>query len=512
MQIIKNKALLLKLRNPGKITTVIPHSQELDGNTVLVKWGLDEARVLTNIGIRNVLSPILGHYTWPGQYKPFEHQKVTASFLTLRQKAFCFSEMGCGKTGSVIWGADYLMNMGVVKRVLIVCPLSIMDSAWRADLFKLAMHRKVDIAFGSAAQRREVINGDAEFVIINYDGVPVVLPELRAAGFDLVVADECTNLKNVKTNRWKAFNSLITPTTWLWMLTGTPAAQSPLDAYGLAKLVNPKAIPKFAGSFRDMVMVQVSNFRWVPKVNAAKIIHQVLQPAIRYTKEECLDLPEMLYVKRDVELTAQQRKYYDIFKKEMVLALAGEQVTAANAAILLNKLLQISCGATYTDERETIEFDISNRYNVLQEVIEESSQKVLIFVPFRNAITLLHQKLTADGVTCEIINGDVTAANRTKIFDQFQTKPDPKVLIIQPQAAAHGVTLTAANTVVWWGPVPSLETYAQANARVHRVGQRHPCTVVQLQGSAVERHVYRMLDDRIDAHTKIIDLYKQIVE
>jgi SNF2 family DNA or RNA helicase len=86
------------------------------------------------------------------------------------------------------------------------------------------------------------------------------------------------------------------------------------------------------------------------------------------------------------------------------------------------------------------------------------------------------------------------------------------VLIIQPQAAAHGVTLTAANTVVWWGPTSSLETYAQANARVHRSGQKHKCTVIQLYGSQAEQRIYRMLDDRIDVHAKIIDLYKELLD
>ena len=130
----------------------------------------------------------------------------------------------------------------------------------------------------------------------------------------------------------------------------------------------------------------------------------------------------------------------------------------------------------------------------------------------KHVIDLLQEKLEKDGVTTDIIRGDVSANNRTRIFDEFQNTPDPQVLIIQPQAAAHGVTLTAANTIVWWGPTSSLETYAQANARVHRSGQTHPCTVVQLQGSPVEKAVYRMLDNRINVHTKMIDLYEEVLE
>ena len=220
----------------------------------------------------------------------------------------------------------------------------------------------------------------------------------------------------------------------------------------------------------------------------------------------------MVYVKRKVELTRQQIKYYNLIKKRMVMTVGGDEVSAVNAAAMMNKLLQISCGAVYTDEGGALEFDISHRYKVLREVIDESSQKVLVFVPFKHAIDVLTDKLRSDGIATEVIRGDVPVAKRTDIFKRFQTKHDPRVLIIQPQSAAHGVTLTAANTVVWWGPTPSLETYAQANARVHRSGQEHRCTVVQLQGSAVEKRIYALLDNRIDVHTKMIDLYKELLD
>jgi SNF2 family DNA or RNA helicase len=183
-----------------------------------------------------------------------------------------------------------------------------------------------------------------------------------------------------------------------------------------------------------------------------------------------------------------------------------------NAAVAMSKLLQIATGAVYTDKNEVLEFDITHRYKVLREVIDESSQKILVFVPFKHAIDILTDKLRKDGISTEVIRGDVSAPNRTQIFRSFQETPDPRVLVIQPQAAAHGVTLTAANTVVWWGPTSSLETYAQANARVHRSGQKHKCTVVQLHGSSVEKRVYALLDKRIDVHTKMIDLYKELLD
>jgi SNF2 family DNA or RNA helicase len=510
MDILQNKALRLKLRHPRRVTETIPRSKQVGDDTV-VYWGIDEAHKLRNLNIK-APSPIEGRYNWSGKYKPFAHQKTTAAFLTLNKKAFCFNEQGTGKTASAIWAADFLMQQGKVKRALVICPLSIMDSAWRNDLFTFAMHRTVDVAHGSKAKRSQIINNGSEFVIINYDGVEIVADDIANGGFDCIIVDEATHYKNAQTKRWKTLRKLVTDDTWLWMMTGTPAAQSPLDAYGLAKLVNPHAVPRFFGSWRDMVMYKYTQFKWLPKPDATDIVYNALQPAIRYTKEECLDLPDMTYTKRHVELTRQQKKYYDTLRTRLVMEAAGEEVTAQNAAIGMNKLLQISAGAVYTDDKEVLEFDIKHRYNVLREVVDETSQKTLVFVPFKHTIDILTDKLRADGYTAEVIRGDVSAAKRTEIFERFQNMPDPKILVIQPQAAAHGVTLTAANTVVWWGPTSSLETYAQANARVHRSGQKHKCTVVQLVGSHVEKRVYSLLDNRIDVHTKMIDLYNEMLD
>lgn len=512
MEIVENKALLLRVRTPEAITTAIPKSKEIKDNQVLVKWGIDESRVLKNLNIRDVPSPILGQYEWGGQYKPFKHQKLTSAFLTLNQRAFCFNEQGTGKTASAIWASDFLLKQGVINRVLIICPLSIMDSAWRADLFKFAMHRSVDIAHGPKRKRQEIIANGADYVIINYDGVEIIKDEIEEGGFDLIIADEATHYKNAQSKRWKTLNSLMAPSTWLWMLTGTPAAQSPVDAYGLAKLINPRNVPRFFSGFRELVMHKLTQFKWVPRDSSTDTVFKALQPAIRFTKDQCLDLPPMTYTKREVQLTNQQQTYYDVLRRKMVTVAAGEEITAANAAVNMNKLLQISCGAVYSDSGETVEFDVRNRYKVLREVIDETTQKVLLFVPFKHAIEILCEKLTKDGITNEMIRGDVSANRRTDIFKRFQETDDPRVLVIQPQAAAHGVTLTAANTVVWWGPVPSLETYAQANARVHRSGQTHKCTVVQLEGSAVEKRVYALLDNKINIHTKMIDLYRELLE
>ena len=513
MQVIDNKAIVLKTKRPHLVTENVKKykilSEEEGVFKIVVRWGLHEAQVLAGLKVKDVPSPIDRDYQWSGKLKPFDHQRYTSSFLTLHKKAFCFNEQGTGKTASVIWAADYLMKLGEIKRVLVISPLSIMKSAWQQDLFKFAMHRTCSVAHGTSTQRRKIINAGSEFVIINFDGVAVIKDEIINGGFDMIVVDEANAYKNAQTNRWKTLRDITTNISWVWMLTGTPAAQSPVDAFGLAKLINPDGVPKYFGQFRDKVMHKITQYVWRPKPDADTTVHEALQPAIRFERDQCLDLPAVTYVERDAPLTKQQATYYKTLKDQMMMSAAGEQVTSVNAATNLNKLLQISGGAVYSDAKEVIEFDVSNRLKVVKEAIDESSHKVLVFVPFTHTINLLEEFLTKKNITCKVISGKVTVNKRADIIKRFQEETDPHVLIIQPQAASHGLTLTAANTVIWYAPVTSVETYLQANARINRPGQHNPMSVIHIRGSAVEDRLYTMLQNNITNHNKIIDLYRQ---
>lgn len=518
VEVVSNRALVFDTPHPEHFDGVFKKCKLLQqhGNgdyKVLLNWGHAEASALAELREHDVPSPILRDYAWTGKLTPFEHQKTTASFLSLRERAFCFNEQGTGKTASVIWAADYLMKKGLIKRVLVLCPLSIMKAAWQQDLFKFAMHRTCRVAHGTAKQRVASIDSGAEFVVINFDGLATVADTVADAGFDLIVVDEANAYKNAGTNRWKVLNQLLKKTSpKLWMLTGTPAAQSPLDAFGLAKLVNPDGIHRFYTHFRAATMYPVTQFKWAPKPEAAAIVHDALQPAIRFEKKDCIDLPEVTHIDRHSPLTAQQQSYYRELHSEMVLEAAGEEVSAVNAAVKLNKLLQISAGAVYTDSGQILEFDISNRLNTVLEAIEEASQKVLVFVPFTHTLTLLKEKLEKANITCGVINGSVSMNKRSSLVQQFQTEKEPKVLLIQPQAASHGLTLTAADTIIWYAPVTSVETYLQANARINRPGQKNAMTVIHIKGSEVEGRLYDMLRSNIRNHEKVIDLYRDLVK
>jgi len=179
MQIVDDKAVRFTLPTELVPTVVdnIERSELLKTNgnlsEVLVYWGLEELTYLNRLVKfnRRLPSPIVRDYNWPGLYKPFDHQRTTAEFLTINMRAFCFNEAGTGKTSSVVWAADYLMEQKAIKKVLVICPLSIMYSAWQADIFKTAMHRRVAVAYGSAEKRKKIINGEYDFTVINFASV-----------------------------------------------------------------------------------------------------------------------------------------------------------------------------------------------------------------------------------------------------------------------------------------------------------------------------------------------------
>lgn len=513
MEIIDNKVVLIRTQNPDKYS-IIPRSKIVErfdgGGTVAVYYGLEETRVLRNMGVKKLRSPITARYEWPGRYKPMAHQIETASFATLHKRAFIFNEPGTAKTISVLWAADYLMRVRAIRRVLVVCPVSIMHSAWMGDITNSVIHRSAVVAHHSQAKRRkELIRGEYEIVITNYEGIAMLADDIRRDGrFDLVIVDEANAYKNPRTQRWKALNSILTKDTWLWMMTGTPAAQSPEDAYGLAKLVCPQNVPAFFTGWRDKVMLKVSNFRWVPKKEARDLVFQALQPAIRFTKKQCLDLPPVMTETREVPMTPQQAKYYKQIKEQMLVMAAGATISAVNKGVLVNKLLQISAGAAYTDEQEVVVFDSSPRLRVVEEIMEETTRKVIVFALHRSSMDTLAEHLTGKGYKVAQIHGDVAPRRRADIINAFQHSDTVEVLVMQPQATAHGITLVAADTVVFYGPIPSVELYLQCIARADRQGQTSDSVkVIHIQSSPTEARAFKAMTSHVEDHALLTALF-----
>jgi len=508
MQIIENKALLFTYHEPARIIESIKKSVLLPTGELLVHWSMKSAMELVRLGVQNVPSYIKKDYPYPGLDQPMSHQRLMAEFYTLYKRCFNFSIMGSGKSRSTIWAADCMMRLGLVKRALIVAPLSILRTAWEADIFKTAMTRSVGIAVGDCKRRQKIIESGCEFCIINHDGLTSSRLDLKRAGFDLVIVDECSAVQNATTHRWKALNSLLTEDIFLWLLTGTPAANSPLQAYGLAKLVNPDGVPKFFSGWKDMTMNKVSLFTFVPKITAQDTVFKAMQPAIRFGKEDCPELPPVTFMEREFDMDKTQAKYYSEMKSQLLMVAADKKITAVNSGVLMGKLLQIAAGAVYSDDGSVIDFRASTRMQEMVDVINECGEKVLVFAQYRHNISMIAKHLEGLGIECAVIQGDTPHDTRKLYIDTFQNTSTLKVLILQPKVAAHGITLTAASTIIWFSPVASLETWLQANARIDRIGQQNKMTVVKLIGAPIERKVYGVLEKRGAAQSDLLELYR----
>ena len=506
----------LNLRNPSVVLNTIPTAKLKQHNGrdfVIVPHRIDETLVLNRLGI-HVPSPILHRYRWGGQYAPYAHQKTTAAFLTMNRRAFCFNEMGSGKTLSSLHAAEFLMQQKKVRRALIVCPLSTMQRAWGDEIFNNFMHRKYAILHGDREKRLKLLaRDDVDYYIINHDGLTrdwMLQALAERHDINLVIADEASAYRNARTERYKKFEKYVSRgDLWLWLMTATPCPNAPTDAWALARLVDKTKVPKFFKAFQDRVMHQITTYKWVPKPDGAEVAFSCMQPAVRFRTRDCIDLPPTTYLTREVQMTPEQGKAYAQMHKTFTMEASKETtIVAANAAVKLMKLVQIACGIVRTgDGDDTVELDATPRMQVVQEVVEEAGGKVIVFVPFKAVIDKLAEYL-GETFPVATVSGDTPLGARNQIFYKFQNAEDPRVLVAHPKCMSHGLTLTAADTIVWYAPFPSNETTEQANGRIVRPGQKRHTNIVEIEASSVEREMYQALRTKKKMSTAIMELYK----
>lgn len=515
----KHRKLVLNLRDPSRVTAVIPTAKTVNykGRTlVAVPHGLDEVRVLRNLGL-DAPAPIEHYYDWPGRFKPYAHQKITASFLTTNPRAYCLNGMGSGKTVSVLWAFDYLKKLGLVKRMLVVGPLSSMERAWADEVFRHFPHLNCAVLYGTRERRHKLLAQDFDIFIINHDGAKnkeTMRLLAEREGLDVIVVDEIDTARNASTDMWKALNVIINGSKkgdlkrkeWVWGLTGTPVPNYPTDAWAQCKLVTPGTVSPYFGGFRDRVMRQITQFKWVPRDNAMEVIHEVMQPAVRFAREDCIDLPPTTYQTVQVELTDEQRKAYDEMLRQLKTECEGGTIKAINEAVKLNKLLQICLGTAYSEDGY-VSIPARPRVELVRELIHRAEGKVLVFAPLTGALLALAEELRKD-FSVEVVYGDVPKAKRDQIFQDFQTSPHPRVIVANPKTMSHSLTLTEANTIIWYGPTHSNGTYEQANARVTRPGQRRNTLIVNIEATAIERRVFQVLRDRGQMQGLLLDMVR----
>lgn len=534
----QKKAVVLRLRHPERITTVIPSAVVTPGGFVAVPHRPDETRVLRNLGF-DVPPSMPLHYKWPkasGRFDPFHAQIETASFLSLNDRAFVLNQMGSGKTLAALWAYDYLRRCKSVRKVLVVCPLSTMERTWADAVFSTFPTLTCSVLYGSRSRRIKLLSQDADVYVINIDGINTIAEELdKRPDIDLVIVDELAMVRNAQTVRWKTLNKICNGKIprRVWGMTGSPIPNAPTDAWAQCRLVTPnnKDVPRYFGRFKDNVMRQVGPFKWVPRQDAIETVHRSMQPAIRFALEDCTDLPPQIIINRDVELTPEQQKAYKEMMSKLSTELMGGQVLAVNEAVKLNKLIQIACGAAYNVNSSTSLIPCKPRVDVVRELIEQSEGKVIVFVPLTGALNMLARALASDYISNDeravqagkakllnedwlppeiaVVNGDTSKSDRDQIFWNFQNSEHPKILVANASTMSHGLTLTAATTTVWYAPVHSHEVYDQANARVRRPGQTKSTVIAHIASTDAERRVYKRLKEKQSLQGLLLDLVRE---
>ena len=500
-----------------RFPAIFPHGARFtwnNGDWYAIPHGEDETRMLRNLDLP-VPSPIEAYYAFPSAdgKRPFAKQLLTSASMVMNPFSFVLNGMGTGKTKSCIWAFDYLQSVGRAHRMLVVAPLSTLDFTWAREIQRTLPHKVVKVLHGTAEKRRKLLSEKADIYIVNHDGVKVLFKELmQRLDIDVICFDEASAYRSARAERSKLARKLTINRKFVWGMTGSPTPRDPTDAFGLAHLVTPRTAPRSWVQFRQETMVQVSQFRWVARKDAAQTVSKVLQPAVRFSLDEIVELPPVIERVIEVPIGVKQRAVYDSLRDHAAALLKEGTITAANGGVVFTKMLQASLGWVYGDgtERKVHALDNGGRLDALIDIIDSAEQKVIVFSPFKSATAGISERLKGEGIEFDEVTGDTPHGERTRIFNEFQGGERLRVLNAHPECMSHGLTLTAADTIVWFGPVTKLETFEQANARIRRVGQAHKQQIIKLVGTPAERMVYRRLADKSELQENILDLLAEI--
>lgn len=493
------------------LSNLVPDARRMThpshGDMLVLPHHNDTVRLARNLGHR-VPAPIITQYDW-NHDTPFKTQKITAAMLTMNRRAYVLSQMGTGKTRATLHAINYLMQDKEITRTVVIAPLSTLWNVWDTEIFKYFNHLSTCVLHGSAAERRKHLAELHDVYIINHDGVQVILPQLlERKDIDCVVVDELGVLRSQRTARWDAIAAFVTPRKYVWGLTGSPTPNEPPDAWAQCKLLTPHTVPKYYGAFKKHTMRMITQFRWVANDDANDIVYQAMQPAVRFKRSDCVELPPVTCQTRKIALGPQQERAYKTMMTQLRISFQQGEVTAANEGVLFSKLLQIAAGWVYTTDKGIVPLDSKPRIEALLELLDEADGKVIVFNEFVHVAMSLFSTLEAKKISCALVTGQTPAMARNQIFTDFQNTPHPRVLVAHPKCMAHGLTLTSANTIVWFTPTTSLDTYEQACARITRPEQTLNQFIVHLTGTPVEAKLYRRLQQKKSLQGALLEMFE----
>lgn len=416
------------------------------------------------------------------KFIPHAYQQYAIDFIKNHPEAAVLLDMGLGKTVITLTAIEDLMfDSFSVRKVLVIAPLRVARDTWPAEMKKWdhLKEMRVSVAVGTETERKVALLRDADIYVINRENVTWLVEKSGVKwDFDMLVIDELSSFKNPQAKRFKALMKVRGKVRRIVGLTGTPASNGLMDLFAEYKLLDKgERLGRFISRYRETYFrpdktngVVVYSYKPLPFAEE-EIYNRISDITISMKSIDFLPMPEKVMSEVTVYMNEREKKEYDRLKNDLVLEIGDDEITAANAAALCQKLSQMANGAVYTDDGKTKVFH-SRKLDALEDMIEAcNGQPVMVVYWFKSDLKRIEERLQEKGITFEKLdNSDsIERWNRGEI----------PVLLLSPASAAHGLNLQSGGShIIWFGLTWSLELYQQTNGRLWRQGQKAETVVI----------------------------------
>ncbi len=447
------------------------------------------------------------------KYVPHEYQQAAISFALDHPKCLLSLDMGLGKTSVTLSVLCELLDDFAVNRVLIIAPKFVAQDVWirEAKKWDFASGLQIAVAVGTAAQRRAAVESGAEIVCINRENVSWLVDLYRTSWpFDCIVVDESSSFKSYSSQRFKALRKVTPAASRIIELTGTPRPRSLEDLWPQIYLLDHgERLERSMTAFRTRFEMPGRRngqqiWEWIPRPGAEDTVYGLISDISMSMKaEDWLSVPELTEIDHYVELPPKLRKIYRELEHESILRYEDHAIVGANAGVLAGKLLQFANGAVYDDHSDVQEYH-DLKLQLLDEILEATEEPVMVFYWFRHDYERLRRFFANYQPRTISSPEDISDWNEGRI----------RLLLVHPASMGHGLNLQdGGHTIVWFGLTWSLEIYQQANARLHRQGQKHPVMIHRLvMKDTVDEDVLASLDRKDTGQEQLIEAIKARIE
>lgn len=444
------------------------------------------------------------------KYNPHDYQRYAAEFITTHPiAALMLLDMGLGKTSITLTAInDLLFDSFEIHKVLVVAPLRVARDTWSAEIEKWEhlKNLRYSVVVGTERERLNALHTSADIYIINRENIQWLVEESGLTfDFDMAVIDELSSFKNHQSKRFKAFMKVRPKLKRIVGLTGTPASNGLMDLFAEFKLLDMgERLGRLIGQYRNAYFqpdkrngMVVYSYKPLPDAEQ-RIYDKISNITISMKATDHLIMPELVSTEYTVQLSDKEKEKYDRLKKDLILATEDNEITAANAASLSNKLSQMANGAVYSDDESIIEIH-NRKLDALEDIIESmNSRPLLVAYWFKHDLERIRKRFEIREIKS---SRDISEWNSGKI----------PVALIHPASAGHGLNLqSGGSTLVWFGLTWSLELYQQTNARLWRQGQTADTVVIQniIAKDTIDEQIIKALKTKDTTQAALITAVK----